>query len=132
MTTIPACTHNRFGCCYLCSDHLSWWKEVRIKKGYGETPPNKSVWVLSPCSVQGCTSQKLYAKGFCYKHYQYVAYHRRKAYGPRVTEAEVEAYWQQHTHMTFAEAETALKVLKANPEMSRKTVEALSHAGLLK
>lgn len=34
------CEHNGDGCCWLCSDQVSWWREARVRAGLGITPPN--------------------------------------------------------------------------------------------
>lgn len=37
---MTACDHIRGAACYLCSDKVAWWRELRIKRGLGAEPPN--------------------------------------------------------------------------------------------
>lgn len=34
------CDHVPAAVCFLCSDQVPWWKEVRLRMGLGEEPPN--------------------------------------------------------------------------------------------
>lgn len=34
------CRHDARAVCWMCSDQQAWWRDARIKAGYGAEPPN--------------------------------------------------------------------------------------------
>ena len=38
--TIPACAHDYRAACWICSDERPWYREARLRAGYGSEPPN--------------------------------------------------------------------------------------------
>ena len=56
----------------LCSMHFS---RKQRRGSVGGAKPEKANWVGKICYVDGC-NQKIKAKGYCSKHYDYTKYHK--------------------------------------------------------
>lgn len=56
----------------LCSMHFS---RKQRRGNVGGAKPEKANWVGKICYVDGC-NQKIKAKGYCSKHYDYTKYHK--------------------------------------------------------
>lgn len=42
------CRHDARAVCWMCSDQQAWWRDARIKAGYGAEPPNG---VVQNCTI---------------------------------------------------------------------------------
>lgn len=91
LVAAPDCMHDARGCCYLCSEDgppghpRPFWKEARLRAGYGEVPPNVAPEPLPVLEVPAEVIR-----------------------GP--SEAAIEAYWEEHPNLNWSECRRALRL----------------------
>lgn len=100
------CRHNAGAVCWLCSDQQAWWRDARIKAGYGAEPPNG---VVQNCTVDRAVTPAPAREKTLWPHGNWEMAEARRASRRDPMAAAVDEYHSMHPSLTRVEAEHALR-----------------------
>lgn len=116
------CDHDPAAVCWLCSDQVPWWAEARAKKGIEKKEPLPRVVIdwdepepvervtFTPARPQPTMSaDELEGWAKAIREAPRRAPKPALQPAPVAASADVYAYWDAHPHLTYAQAERALK-----------------------
>lgn len=101
------CRHDARAVCWMCSDQQAWWRDARIKAGYGVEPPNG---VVRDCTVVRAVAPAPAREKPLWKHGNWEEFTEAKQRARRdPMAAAVDEYHSMHPSLTRVEAEHALR-----------------------